>query len=206
MSAFKKHQFPGCTPVNQLHQTLWTWGLSIRVDDKPTPLCQNRSHAGPQGLQGTSPILPSMSASSLGSDKLQPRPATCLAAKQPSLQKEQRNPVRALIPTRRAGTQGCGPWPGGFCLLGTFHFYRRRTAAILPHRSCQRWGEWWWPSPRPLISQVPLWGMCLSLRVPVAAWKWTEAQRVTKRGSPCARLPAAPGLRKGYFLRRLQTI
>lgn len=43
------------------------------------------------------------------------------------------------------------------------------------------------PSPRLLISQVPLLGMCLSLRVPVAAWKWTEAQRVTKRGSPCAR-------------------
>lgn len=89
--------------------------------------------------------------------------------------------------------------PGRFCLRCTFHFYRSLTAAILPHSRCQQWGGGR-PSPRLLISQVPLLGMCLSLRVPVAAWKWTEAQRVTKRGSPCAaRLPAAPGLRKGYF-------
>lgn len=45
-------------------------------------------------------------------------------------------------------------------------------------------------SPRLLVSQVPLLGMCLPLRVPVAAWKWTEAQRVTKRGSPCAEAPS----------------
>ncbi|XP_039709517.1 uncharacterized protein LOC120595463 [Pteropus medius] len=42
-------------------------------------------------------------------------------------------------PDRRA--RGGGPTrPGGFCLLRTFHFYRSRTAAILPHRSCQQWG------------------------------------------------------------------
>lgn len=85
-------------------------------------------------------------------------------------------------------------------ILFTVHISLLQGAAQL--RSCLRavannGGR---PSPRLLISQVPLLGMCLSLRVPVAAWKWTEAQRVTKRGSPCAaRLPEAPGLCKAYF-------
>lgn len=88
--------------------------------------------------------------------------------------------------------------PGGDFVYGA-HFTSTAAAQL---RSCLRavaniGGR---PSPRLLISQVPLLGMCLSLRVPVAAWKWTEAQRVTKRGSPCAaRLPAAPGLCKASF-------
>lgn len=86
-------------------------------------------------------------------------------------------------PSDRYADAGAGAQ--AFCFPSTTHPCRGRTAVILPHRSCQRWGGGW-PSPRLPISQVPLSGLCLSLRVPVAAWTWTEAQRVTKRGSPCA--------------------
>lgn len=134
-------------------------------------------------------------------DQFRPRPAACVASKHPHLQREQASHVQALLPMH--GPQGqraqaaASLGPGRFCLRCTFHFYKSRAAAILPHSLCQQRGA---AFTRLLISQVPLLGMWLSLRVPVAAWKWTEAQRVTKRGSPCAaRLPAAPGLRKGYF-------
>lgn len=52
------------------------WGLSIRGDYKPTPLCQNRQ-ALDQKVFGEH--LPSFS---LGSDKPQPRPAACLTDRQ----------------------------------------------------------------------------------------------------------------------------
>lgn len=174
----------------------------------PPPRCQNPKSHRPRSWgasRRSSPRAQSIPPSTLlpvflSPDWLRARTAACLPinlqARGGAGQRPQTPvPLRGPQAVRAAGSGPVGA--GRFCLRCTFHFYRSRTAAILPQSVANNGGR---PSPRLPVSQVPLLGMCLSLCVPVAAWKWTEAQRVSKRGSPCAaRLPAAPGLCKAYF-------
>lgn len=173
----------------------------------PPPRCQNPKSHRPRSWgasRRSSPWAQSIPPSTLlpvflSPDRLRARPAASLPT---NLERaaEQGSAPRPWFQPGPQAVRAAGSGPGGagrFCLRCTFHFYRSRTAAILPQSIANNGGR---PSPRLPVSQVPLLGMCLSLCVPVAAWKWTEAQRVSKRGSPCAaRLPAAPGLCKAYF-------
>lgn len=115
-----------------------------------------------------------------------PKASSLLTTKHPNLRKS-RGAVQALLPIHRLRDRGRR---AAAALLADFVYGAQFTpAGATQLRSCliavaKNGG---WPSPRLLISQVPLSGICLSLRVPVAAWPWTEAQRVTKRGSPCPR-------------------
>ena len=173
----------------------------------PPPRCQNPKSHRPRSWGGQPQELPMGTVhpsvyTAAGFPK--PRPAPGPASSQPPHQPRALGgagqPPRPWFQPGPQAVRAAGSGPGGagrFCLRCTFHFYRSRTAAILPQSIANNGGR---PSPRLPVSQVPLLGMCLSLCVPVAAWKWTEAQRVSKRGSPCAaRLPAAPGLCKAYF-------
>lgn len=75
--------------------------------------------------------------------------------------------------------------PGRFCLLGTFHFYRARSCSLASSQLPAMGAGFTLPASLPSSSFL---GMCLPLRVPVAAWKWLRPRRVTKRGSPAPRL------------------
>lgn len=141
--------------------------------------------AGPEGLRGTSPVfLPGLRQASAKACSLPHRPPSSQIRR-----KSKGAPLRPFFLPAEPGTKGARGAAAPLC-LGDFVYCAHFTSTGATQlRSCliAVANNGGWPSPRLLISQVPLLGMCLSLRVPVAAWKWTEARRVTKRGSPCAR-------------------
>lgn len=171
----------------------------LQLPPPPTPGdslgSQNQNRTGPKGLQGLQeellpgppPSLLSLLASSLGSD-LGQQPAS--PVRHPDVQEEKISRVRSFFlstdPKTRGHRAAATLGLGRFCLRCRFHFNRAAQLQSCLTAVASNGGR---PSPRLLVSQVPLLGMCLPLRVPVAAWKWTEAQRVTKRGSPCAEAP-----------------
>ncbi|XP_053414666.1 uncharacterized protein LOC128563434 [Nycticebus coucang] len=97
-----------------------------------------RSHTpegpgGPKGQQGGTSWEPLGPLASLPQLPAWARRSCGLpSSKHPNVWKEQASPVPSSFPDPRGH-----PRPERFCLPSTFHFYRSRTAARLPHRGCQ---------------------------------------------------------------------